>query len=396
MDELLRFRSEFPQLEERTYLVSHSLGAMPRAAAAAAQAYTDEWRAHGVEAWAKGWWDLPLTVGDRLAPLLGASPGSVGMQPNVTLATAIFLSALDWSEGRDGLVTTSLEFPSVLYVLRGEAARGARITEVPSEGGLSIDTERLLAAIDERTRVVVLSHVLFRSSSVMDVAAIAARAREVGALTLLDTYQSVGTLPVDLPALGVDAAVGGCLKWLCGGPGSAFLWIRPDLVDTLQPRLTGWQAHTDPFAFDAGEMTRPDGIGRFLHGTPAIPALRAAEVGLDLVKAAGPEAIRAKSVSLTARMIERADREGWTVNTPRDPERRGGTVTLDPPHAWEVSRGLLAAGIVIDFRPGSGIRIAPHFYNRADELDVAMDAIASLLSSGEWERHAGRTPGQVN
>lgn len=394
-DPLLRFRPEFPGLATCNYLVSHSLGAMPRGAAEAVAAWTEEWTLRGVRAWSEGWWDLPRTVGDHVARIIGAPAGSVAMQPNVTSAVASFLSALEFDAPRDTLVTTTAEFPSVLYLLRGRAS-AARVHEVPTEHGLSLDETRVVEAIDESTRVVVISHVLFRSGFVVDVPAIVERARDVGAFVLLDAYASVGTVPLDVEALGVDAAVGGCLKWLCGGPGTSFLYVRPELARTLQPKLVGWQAHRDPFAFDAGEHRPRVDAGRFLLGTPAVPALKAAGAGLALVEEAGVENIRAKSLHLTRRLLERADAEGWPVPTPRDDVRRGGTVTVDPPHAFGVYCALLEREIVVDYRPGAGIRIAPHFYNEAGEIDAAADAIADILRSGEWKRHPERVTGQVN
>ncbi|NNE44917.1 MAG: aminotransferase class V-fold PLP-dependent enzyme [Gemmatimonadetes bacterium] len=379
-DPLLRLRAEFPSLEDGCHLISHSLGAMPRGARTGLEQYADEWSGRSVRAWEEGWWELPRTVGDELALLLGAAPGTVVLQPNATLAGAVFLSALDFDAPRDGLVTTSLDFPSLLYMYRGLADRGARLVEVPSEDGLTIDTGRLLDAIDERTRVVTISHVLFRSAFVMDVAAVAERAREVGAMVVLDLYQSAGTLPLDLAGLGVDAAFGGCLKWLCGGPGNAYLYVRPDRIPELRPRLTGWQAHADPFAFD-GESFRPTaGIERFLTGTPPVSALRAARAGIANVAAAGLAAIREKSTRQTTRILDRCDAEGWDVRSPREAARRGGSFVLAPPDFQNVAARLIERGILIDQRPEAGIRIGPHFYNTDAEVDRALDAIAEIVA----------------
>ena len=387
-DPLLQFRDEFPILERATYLVSHSLGAMPRGARRGLEAYAQAWDLRGVRAWNEGWWSLPIAVGDRVARVIGAPPDSVAMQPNVTLATALFLSCYRFSAPRNRLVTTALNFPSLLYLFDG--VEGAEVVRVASDDGIHIDTDRLLAAIDERTRVVAISHVLFRSSFIQEVERIAARAREVGAAMLLDVYQSAGSVPLDVTALGLDAAVGGCLKWLCGGPGAAFLYVRPDLQDQLEPRITGWQAHQDPFAFAPPPITRAPGSWRFLHGTPAIPALMAAEAGLEIVAQAGVDAIRAKSMRQTALVMARGQKEGWTLRSPLDPNRRGGTVSIDPPQSYEVSRELLAREVIVDYRPGAGIRLAPHFYNRDDEVVRALDEIAAILRDGSWKRHVAR------
>ena len=389
-DPLLRFRGEFPILERSTYLVSNSLGAMPRQVADDLARYADDWATHGVRAWARGWWELPVKVGDEVAPLIGASAGEVAMVPTVTMAQAQVISALDYAPPRDAIVMTALDFPSVRYVYDGLARRlGARIVVVPTEDGVGIDLDRLLAAIDERTRLVAISHVLFRSAYVMDVGAICRRAREVGALVSLDAYHSVGVLPVDVKALGVDFLAGGVLKWLCGGPGGCFLYVRPETAGALAPALTGWQAHERPFDF-ADEMSYAAGAWRWLGGTPVVPALYANAAGPRILRAAGIEAIRAKSLRQTQRLIDMADARGWTVNAPRDPSRRGGTVAIDVPNAYAVSQALLARDVVIDYRPNAGIRIAPHFYTTDAELDAAVAAMDEILATGEWKRFGER------
>ena len=390
-DPLLDFRPEFPILARSTYLVSNSLGAMPRTVPERLAEYARQWGEQGVRAWAKGWWEMPVTVGDAIAPLIGAGSGEVAMVPNVSLAQATVISALDYAAPRDTIVMTALDFPSVRYVYEGLARRlGARIVVVPSEDGLTIDTARLLEAIDERTRLVAISHVLYKSAFIMDADAVCRRAHEVGALVSLDAFHSVGVIPVDVRASGVDFLSGGVLKWLCGGPGGCFLYVRPEIRDTLAPALTGWQAHRRPFAFEP-EMDYASGAWRWLSGTPVIPALYAAAEGPRIVAAAGIDAVRAKSMRQTARLIALADAAGYPVHAPRDATRRGGTVAFDVPHGYEVSQWLLARDIVVDYRPGAGIRVAPHFYTSDDELDAAVAAIGECLTTEGWRAHAGRT-----
>lgn len=390
-DPLLRFRAEFPILESTTYLVSNSLGAMPRGVSARLAEYAEQWASRGVRAWAEGWWSMPVSVGDEIAPLIGAGAGEVAMVPTVTQAQAQVLSALDYGE-RDTIVMTELDFPSVRYVYDELASRlGARIVVVPSDDGVRVDEEQLIAAIDERTRLVAISHVLFRSAYVMDVARIAAHARAMGALVSLDAYHSVGVLPVDVAALGIDFLTGGVLKWLCGGPGGCFLWARPGMSASVAPALTGWQAHRHPFAFER-EMEYADGAWRWLGGTPVIPALFAATEGPRLLRQAGIAAVRAKSLRQTEHLIALADARGFPVAVAREPSRRGGTVAFDVPHAREVARALLARGVIVDYRPGAGIRVAPHFYTSDDELDAAVLAIDEILAKEEWKRYAGDTP----
>jgi kynureninase len=388
-DPLLAFRAEFPILERTTYLVSNSLGAMPRAVPDRLAEYVDEWADLGVRAWAgeHGWWRKPVDVGDEIAPLIGAGPGEVVMVPNVTIAQATVLSALDYAAPRDTIVMTELDFPSVRYVYDSLAKRlGARIIVVPSEDGIGVDTDRMLAAIDEHTRLVAISHVLFRSAFIMDAEAICRRAHEVGALVSLDAFHSVGVLPVDVRKLGADFLTGGVLKWLCGGPGGCFLYVAPSVAHRLTPALTGWQAHARPFAFEK-TMTYAEDAFRWLGGTPVVPALFAAMEGPRIVRRAGIERIRAKSMRQTARLIELADAHGFRVTAPRDPAQRGGTVAFDVPHGYEVSQTLLANDVLVDYRPNAGIRVAPHFYTSDEELERVVTMIADVLAKGDWRQH---------
>ncbi len=388
-DPLLRFRAHFPILGTSTYLVSNSLGAMPRTVPDRLAEYTASWATRGVRAWADGWWSMPVSVGDEIAPLIGADAGTVAMVPNVSIAQAEVFSALTYGDGRDTIVMTELDFPSVRYVYDELATRlGARIVVVPSEDGVRVDEDRLIAAIDERTRLVAISHVLFRSAYVMDVARVSAHAHAMGALVSLDAYHSVGVLPVDVQALDADFLTGGVLKWLCGGPGGCFLWVRPAVSAAVAPALTGWQAHRRPFAFEH-EMHHADGAWRWLGGTPPIPALFAATEGAKLLRDAGMNAVRAKSLRQTGRLIALADARGFPLTVAREPERRGGTVAFDVPHAREVAQALLAREIIVDYRPGAGIRVAPHFYTSDDELETAVGSIDEILATDEWTKYTG-------
>ncbi|MDQ6738493.1 MAG: aminotransferase class V-fold PLP-dependent enzyme [Gemmatimonadota bacterium] len=388
LDELLAFRDEFPILERSNYLVSNSLGAMPRAVPERLADYAREWSELGVRAWAKGWWEMPVRVGDAIAPLIGAGPGSVSMQPNVSIAQSIVLSAMDFSGERNTIVMTELDFPSVRYAIEELARKlGARVVVVPSDDGLTIDEGRLLEAIDESVRLVCISHVLFKSAYVMDADAICAHAHSVGAMVSLDSYHSVGVIPVDVVRSGVDFLTGGVLKWLCGGPGAAFLYASPAVRGKLEPALTGWQAHRHPFAF-AQEMDYADGIERWLTGTPSIASLFAATEGPSIVLKAGMDRIRDKSIRQTEWLIAAADSRGYRVHAPRDSARRGGTVAFDVPNGREVAQYLLSRDIIVDYRVGAGIRVAPHFYTRDEELDACIGAIDECLATGEWKRFA--------
>jgi len=391
--ELLARRPEFPILEKTTYLVSHSLGAMPRGAAAELEEYTRQWAARGVRAWAEGWWAMPITVGNAVGRIIGAPPGSVVMHQNVSICQSVLLSCFDLSARRNKIVYEDLNFPSVMYVYEAHRALGARVVTVPSADGMTVPLERFLEAIDEETLLVPLSHVIFRSGFVQDVPAIVQRAHEVGAYVVADVYQSAGTVPVDVTAWDVDFATGGSVKWLCGGPGAGYLYVAPRLQRRLQPRVTGWMAHEHPFAFEAGAIDYASDATRFLHGTPAVPALFAARAGYEIVSALGVDSIRRKSVRQVQLLMDRARALGLTPRTPDDPDRRGGMAILDVSQGEAVTRELLRREIIVDHRPGAGIRYSPHFYTTDDELLHAIDQTREILDSGAYRAHvrAGKT-----
>jgi kynureninase len=386
-DRLLTYRPRFPILDRTNYLISNSLGAVPAAVGPSLQSYFESWATRGVRAWEEGWWTMATDLGDLVAPLIGASRGEVVFQPNVTLAHAVIYSAIDYGSKSDKIVTDAMHFPSILYLIEEQRRMGAWVTVVPSDDGISVDTERLIEAIDDQTAIVSLSHVLFKSAYIHDVAAIAEKARRVQAIIVIDGYQAVGTIPVDVRALGIDVYIGGCLKWLCGGPGNAFLWVDPDLRRRLRPKLTGWMTHERPFAFEA-ELVRREDAWRLLHGTPNIPGLHAARPGLEIINEIGIEAIRAKSLRQTTRLLDLAGQAGYRCTTPRDPARRAGTVAIDVDHGYAISKCLKARDILCDYRPGAGIRLSPHFYNRDDELDAAIAAISEIHATGAWRPFA--------
>jgi kynureninase len=387
MNELLGWRKEFPILETSTYLISNSLGAMPRSVRARMAAYTESWAVRGVRAWEEEWWALAGEVGDQIGRIIGAPPASVSVHQNVTLTQAIIASCYDFSGPRNKVVLVDLEFPSILYFYNEQRRRGANVVVVPSEDGVHPPMQRILDAIDEKTLLVPISLVLFRSAAIVDAHAIVEKARHVGAHVVLDVFQAAGTLPVDVTELGVEFAVGGVLKWLCGGPGVGYLYVRPDLAPKLEPTITGWFAHKSPFAFDPRPIERTDSGFRFLTGTTQVPALYAASPGLDIITKAGVQNIRRKSMAMTAHLIAGAKARGWRVNTPLDPAARAGTVSIDCPHAEEVAHALVARNILVDYRPKAGVRMSPHFYNTQAELDRGLDAISEILAARAGERH---------
>ena len=386
-DDLLKWRAEFPILEKTVYLISHSLGAMPRATYERLHEYADIWATRGVRAWAEGWWDLPVTVGNEIARIIGADPGTVVMHQNVSVCQSLVLSCLKPTPQRNKIVYSELNFPSVMYVYEAHARDGnLQIEIVKSDDGITVPLDRMLAAIDETTLLVPFSHVLFKSAFLQDAKAIIDRAHEVGAMVVLDTYQSAGTVPFSVKELNADFATGGSVKWLCGGPGAGYLYVRPDLQNTLEPKTTGWMAHEAPFAFDTSLKYASD-ITRFLHGSPAIPALYAAISGYQIINEIGVEKIRAKNVRQTKYLIELAEEAGFIVTSPKDAAQRGGTITVAHEHAAAMAKELIRREFIIDYRPGAGIRISPHFYNTDNELELVIQEMKKISDSENLRAH---------
>ena len=380
--ELVAYRDRFPILAETTYLINHSLAAMPAAAAGRLAEYAQAWGHRGIRSWSEGWWTMPLTVGDQVGRIIGAEPGTTVMHQNVAVAEAIVLSCFrPVDPRRNRVVYEEANFPSVRYLYQAQP---------DLEVVVCADDAAIVEAIDERTLLVPISHVLFRSGEIQDVAAIVARAHEAGARVVLDCYQSAGIVPFDVAALGVDFAVGGSVKWLCGGPGNGWLYVRPDLIEELSPTFMGWQAHAAPFAFEP-ELRYASGVSRFLTGTPNVPALYAATAGYDLIEEVGVERIRANSLRQTELLISLADAAGFEVRSPRDPARRGGTVTIHVPDFEAVHRELAERQVLCYFRPGAGIRLGPHYYNTDAELVDVVATIGEILETGAHERWLGAT-----
>jgi kynureninase len=343
------------------------------------QQYADTWASRGIRAWEEGWWEMPVTTGNLIASIIGAGPGEVVMHQNVSLCQQVVVSCFDWNDARNKIVTDGLNFPSNDYIYYALERQGAKVQRVPSPDGMTLPLELMLAAIDEHTRLVSVSHVAFRSSFVQDLAAITKRAHEVGAFIVADLYQSAGTLPVDVHSLGVDFATGGSVKWLCGGPGAGYLYVRPGLASQLHPAATGWAAHRDPFQFESGPINYASDAFRFLNGTPNVPALYAARSGYEIVNQIGVEPIRAKSIRQTQLMIELADEAGLCVRSCRNPETRGGVVVIDVPNGKQVTAELARREVLVDYRPNAGIRIAPHFYTADEEIDRVIREIKSIV-----------------
>ena len=376
-----RRRAEFPTLTSGIHLLSHSLGPVPRAARESLLGYYEAWEQHTSEdAWAASWWELSQQVGDRIARILGGVPGSVQIQPNASIALASVASCFDFaSTRRNKVVTSALDFPSMEYIWEGQRVLGAKVEIVGSPDGITVPLENILAAIDDTTSLVAISHTSFRSSYRVDAKAIVGRAHSLGALVLLDVYQSAGSIELDASIWGVDFLIGGTIKWLCGGPACGYLYVRPDLQRDLQPRLTGWVAHHAPFDFAHLPMRYARSVRRFAQGTPSIPALYSALPGLQILEEVGVETIASESRRRTEWMIEFALERGWKINSPRDVNERGGSVMIDVDNGPAMVDRLAKRKVFVDCRPGVGLRISPHFFNTDEEVAEAMTILAQLI-----------------
>jgi kynureninase len=375
----LAYRDRFPILRDCTYLINHSLAAMPAAAEERLLEYARMWKERGIRAWGEGWWEMPVTVGDQIGRIIGAPPGSTVMHQNVTVAEEVVLSCFRRPGVRNRVVYEEANFPSVRYLYQAQ----------PELEVVAVrDDAAIVEAIDERTLLVPISHVLFKNAEIQDVEPIVRRAHEAGAYVVLDCYQSAGVVPFDVTALGVDFAVGGSVKWLCGGPGAGWLYVRPDLAERLEPTFVGWQGHARPFAFEP-ELEYAAGVRRFLTGTPNVPALYAATAGYDVIEEVGVERIRERSLVLTQLLIDSLEAAGLEIGSPREASRRGGTILVHTPDDAAVHRELGERGIICDFRPDAGIRLGPHFYNTEAELRHAVSELTEIVESGAYARHAG-------
>lgn len=370
----------FPILGKKTYLSSHSLGAVPASTAEALRGLYDEWATLGIAAWDGPWWEAVLGFSKDLEAILHAKAGTVAPMPNATRAMAGVASALDFAGRRNKVVVTDLEFTTFYPFWRAQERNGARLVVVASKDGATVPASDLIAAIDDETLLVSTCHAYFRSGAIQDVAAITKAAHDAGARVLIDGYQAVGTYPIDVARLDVDFYVGGSHKYLCGGAGAGFLYVRPDLVSTLNPTLTGWFGLADPFAYGKellGAVGSP-GVYRFLDGTPNVPGLYSSREGIRAVRRFGIDAVRAHSLRLTSLAMKRADEAGLEVRTPRKDAERSGMVCLEFPGSQAATRRLVDAGIVVDWRPDCGLRLSPHFYNSAVDVERLFDALGSM------------------
>lgn len=375
------YRDEFPVLTRKSYLISASLGPISGRARASLEGYLDAWAAKGApdEVWFEDVFPRMRGLKASFAHLAGCDADELAITTNVSIAISTIASALDFSD-RNKVVLSELDFPTDGHVWLAHHRRGVEIEWLRSRDGLTIPLEEYDRAIDDRTAVVMVNRVLYRSSAIVDAKEVCRIARERGALSFLDDYHGIGILPLDLHDLGCDAYVAGVLKWLCGGPGLAFLYVRRDLIPALEPAVTGWFGTAEPFSFDTEHLTYHATARRFEHGTPPAPVFFLAQGGLDIVNEVTPERIRARQGELTDRVIDRADELGLPVRTPRERTARGGVVNVGVgADAGKICHALLGRDVCTDFR-GDGLRISPHFFNTEDDVDRCFEELRALLS----------------
>jgi kynureninase len=380
-----KYRPHFPILDTSCYMISNSLGAMPHQVETELKAYTDIWQREGVEAWHE-WFPLVDEVSGLVANLIGAEARDVTLIHNLTIGSALIASSLDFSGKKNKIVYSDLHFPTISYLWQGWRKYGA-VPHVIESDGIWTETERYIEAIDENTRLVALSHVYFRSGGLQDVKPIIEHAHKMGALVMLDSYQAAGVVPIDVKQLDVDILATGVLKWLCGGPGAAFMYVRRDLQEQFFPAIRGWLGDKEPFEFNMPNVNFAHGMHRFLTSSIQVPCLHTARPALRMFNEIGIAAVREKSLEMTGRIIELADEFGFIINSPREPEKRGGALTIDPVGPGrnttlttkEICDKLISRRFIVDYRPPLGIRIAPHFYNTIDEIDTIMSEMKAIV-----------------
>ncbi len=378
---LARYRADYPILADTTYMNSNSMGAMPRQAKEALATYAEDWATEGVEVWGE-WVKVVDEVSDAAARFIGAPPGQTILNQNVAFFQAQIASCLDFSGTRNKVVMEALQFPNVIYVWERHQELGGRLELVPSDDGMTVPTERILEAIDEETLIVPISHGIYVSGALQDVKAICDRAHEVGALVMVDAYQTVGVVPIDVAEWGADIVVSGSHKWLCGGPGTAFMWMKPEVRERLHPRITGWMGHAAPFAFEPAPIAYAESNWRFMGGTPSIPAYYVARAAYRNLLEVGVPQIRAHNLALSRIIMDRAQAAGLTVHSPLDDALRTGFVAVDFPTSEAACARLIDEKYKLDWRPKCGMRLGPQFYTTEAEVVAMMARIVELAAEG--------------
>ena len=382
MTDLAGYRSEFPVTEERTYLISASLGPLSRRSRGYAEEHLDLWGRLGPEElWFEHGFPRLQRCRELFAGLIGADPDEIAIVPSVSSALSSIATCLDFG-ARPKVVLSEMDFPTNHYVWRAQERSGAKLDVVKSPDGVRIDPDDVAGAIDDKTAIVNVNRVLFESSWIIDIPPIVGAAREQGSLVVVDDFHGSGVLPIDVHSLGIDLLVTGVLKWMCGGQGLALLYCRRDLIESLEPRVVGWFGTEDPFDFDRGRLRLRTDARRFETGTYALPQAWTASGGLEIISEVGPDRIRARNQELTRYAIDLADDAGLEVLSPREDHYRGGLVRVRVPGGHEgtekVLHALFERDVVLDSRADT-LRISPHFFNNESDLETCFRELRALL-----------------
>jgi len=372
---LASYRGEFPIFRDSVYLNTCSLGALGERSRRKVAEFLDIWQQRGAAAWYDVWWEALTDLRTRYGRIVNATAGDIALAPSISVALSAVAESLDYSR-RPKVVITSLDFPTVAYQWLAKAKHGVELVVVESPDKINVPVETIARAVDERTALVVTSHVYFTTGAIQDIKRVADVAHAQGALCLIDAYQSVGQVPVDVQATGVDALVAGGLKWLLGGPGIVFLYVRDAVARRLEPKISGWFGQRDQFAFDPRALTFHEGARRFELGTPALAAIYAQLGGLEYIEEIGVPRIREVTAALTEDLIATLRGAGFTPKVAADPRERSAIVMVPMPDPGASIRHLAAGGIIADTRPGH-VRFSPFFYNAQEDHVRATERLAS-------------------
>ena len=371
-----RLRTEYPTLARKTYLSSCSLCLLSDRVRGALDRYMDLWTEHGASAWVPGWIEEIQAVRREFAAVINAEADEVAVMPSISSCLAAISSSLDLSEG-DQVVTSELDFPTVAQSFLARDRTGVDTRILRSKDRVRIDLDQFESAIGERTAIVATSRVYFTSGYIQDVAAIASMAHKKGRMLLVDDYQATGQVPIDVKAAGVDILLSGGLKWLLGGPGIAYMYVRRDLVPRLSPTVAGWFGNRDQFSFNPHEMVFRDDAARFETGTPSVAAVYSGAEGLRIVNEISPEAIRERTSEIASHLVTRLREEGFDLRTPDDPDRHASITMVEVEDPQAVVAGLARRDVIVDARPGA-VRLSPYFYNNLEDIETAVSALVEV------------------
>jgi kynureninase len=373
----IQARDEFPILKHKTYLNSCSLGALSLRGEAYLDEFRERWHSMGASAWYEHWMGRMAMLRGRMAAFMGGAEGTVALVPSTSAALATVAESVpeEATRQRTRVVCSELDFPTLAY--QWAAKPGVELVVLPSPDGVGMDPAQFEEAVDERTLFLATSHVFFTTGFIQDIGRLAEIARSAGAYSVFDGYHGAGQIPLDLSDAGVDFYTAGPLKWLCGGPGLAYLYVRPELIGSLHPRIPGWFGASNAFDFEIRRMEPHDDARRFEMGTPALPTVHTALGGQEIIEEVGIERIEVQNRALTEQLVNGCRERGFTLTTAEDPAQRSAIVMVQHPNPPGGVKHLAEAGFIVDHRPGH-IRVSPHFYNTEEEVHLFLDTLAGF------------------